>query len=285
MTPSLPTVQGPEPQAGLINRLAAALAEEPMILACWLHGSFGAGTADRFSDIDVAVAVDDDQFYHAFQSARRIASSVGECVVAWDSPKDVNGAGFTAFYADCNFLDVKVYRASRMPYLGVKAPVHIMFDRKRLVHSSHEPTDEENLGAPLSDHVWWKMVFFWVCVYSAVRFLKRNDYWYAGGMIGAIRGTMAQLFWLWTRPDDTTDMSFIVWGVVRRDLKDDLVSELAATVSEAELNEMVGTLGRLIQLFHEYGRRIAEETGADYPEKLVEVVTDYYRRECPGEGG
>ncbi|MCL6519956.1 MAG: aminoglycoside 6-adenylyltransferase [Armatimonadetes bacterium] len=280
MTLNLPIIEGPEPQAGFINRLAAAFAEENLILACWLHGSFGADSADKFSDIDVAVAVDDDKFYHAFQSAKRIATSIGECVVAWESPKDINGAGFTAFYVDCNFLDVKVYRASRMPYICVKSPVKILFDRKRLVHFSYEPREEENLGVPLSEHVWWKMIYFWICVYSAVRFLKREDYWYAAGMINAIRGTLAQLFWLWTRPDEMTDMSFVVWGIVRRDLEDNLVSELESTVSDAEKKEMVDTLGRLIDLFHRYGRRIAEDTGSQYPEKLVDVITDFYRREC-----
>jgi len=248
-----------------------------------LGGSFAAGTTDRYSDIDMALAVDDEQFHYAFQHARDLACGAGECVVAWDSPKDVNGAGFTAFYSDCNFLDVKVYRLSRLGHLDMRDPARVLFDRKGLVHrSEHCPPQDENLGPPLSDRVRWKMVFFWICTYSAVRFLMRREYWYAAGMINSVRATMAQLFWLWTRPDKATDMSFVVWGVVRRDLDPALVSELAGTVSQAEQAEMIGTLGKLIEIFERYGKRIAEDTSAEYPEALVQVVGKFYRDECLG---
>lgn len=280
MIPDISKVDGPEPQATLINKLAAALAQDERILACWLHGSFGAGTTDKFSDIDMALAVDDEQFHHAFQSAKETAQETGDCIVCWDSPKDVNGAGFTAFFADCNFLDVKVYRSSRVQFVSRGGPVHALFDRAQVARFSDLSPREETLGPPLHEHVWWKMVFLWICTYSAVRFLKRGDYWYAAGMINSVRGTMAQLFWLWTRPDEATDMSFVVWGVVRRDIAPELASELAATVSEPERAEMVGALGKLIDVFERYGRRIAEDTGAEYPEKLADVVASYYRCEC-----
>jgi len=274
-------VDGPKSQAELINKLAALFSADERLLACWLIGSFAAGTTDEYSDIDMALAVDDEQFHHAFQHARNLACGAGKCLVAWDSPKDVNGAGFTAFYSDCNFLDVKVYRASRLEHLDMRDPVRILFDRGDLIHpSEHSSSQDDNLGPPLSDQVRWKMVFFWICVYSSVRFLMRREYWYAAGMINSIRGTMAQLFWLWTRPDKTTDMSFVVWGVVRKDLDSALVSELAGTVSQAEQAEMIGTLGKLIEVFERYGKRIAQDTGAEYPEELVQVVAEFYRDEC-----
>ncbi len=274
-------VEGPKPQTELIDKLAALFSTDERILACWLRGSFGAGTTDRYSDIDMAAAVEDEQFHHAFQRARELACGAGDCVVAWDSPKDVNGAGFTVFFSDCNFLDVKVYRASRLRSLDLRDPIVVLFDRKGLIRPAERPTSEdEPLGPPLRDRVYWKMVFFWICVYSAVRFLKRKEYWYAAGMLSSIRGTMAQLFWLWARPDEMTDMSFVVWGVVRRDLDPTLVAQLEATVSHAEQAEMAGTLGKLIEVFERYGRRIAEDTGAEYPEALVSVVGKFYRNEC-----
>ena len=129
------------------------------------------------------------------------------------------------------------------------------------------------------------MVFLCLCAYSAVRFLKREEYWYAAGMINAIRGTMAQIFWLWKHPDETTDMSFIVWGVVRRDLDTELLTELESTVSEAAKAELAPTLGKLLNMLEHHGARIAEDTGAEYPAKLVETVTKFYRDECAQEAG
>jgi predicted nucleotidyltransferase len=274
-------IGGPEPQSGLINRLAEGFAEDERILACWLHGSFGAGTTDKYSDIDMAIAVDDEQFHYALESARAIAAGAGDVLVSWDSPRDVNGAGFTCFYSDCNFLDVKVYRAPRVPSIGSKSPILVLFDRNGTAVFADQPmSPDDHLGAPPHEQIHWKMVFLCLCAYSAIRFLKREDYWYASGMINAIRGTLAQILWLWKHPDEVTDMSFIVWGVVRRDLDPELLSELASTVLEAERAELVLTLGRLLDLFERYGERIARETGAEYPERLFQVIAEFYRDEC-----
>jgi len=273
-------IDGPEPQSNLINQLASSFVQDERILACWLHGSFGRGSTDQYSDIDMALVVPDDKFYQAFQVARQIACGAKECVVSWDSPKDINGGGFTAFYADCNLLDVKVYRSSRVPKLRNSDTIRILFDREGLLHRSDETSPDEYLGPPLAEQVRWKMIFFWICVYSAVRFLKRRNFWYAEGLINAVRGTLAQLLWLWTHPGEPTDLSFVVWGVVRRDLPPELVSQLEETVSESERSEMTATLGRIIDLFNLYGRRIAEETGAEYPELLANAVMEYFHREC-----
>jgi hypothetical protein len=127
------------------------------------------------------------------------------------------------------------------------------------------------------------MTFFWICVYSAVRFVKREEYWYATGMINAIRGTLAQVLWLWNHPDEVTDMSFIVWGVVRRDLDPALIDELNATVSESERREMADTLGKLIEMMERHGKQIAADTEAEYPGALAHVVSGFYQALCAGK--
>jgi len=274
-------IEGPEPQSHLINDLAGAFAQDERILACWLRGSFAKGTCDHYSDIDLAIAVDDEQFHYGFQSARDRACGSSECVVAWDSPKDVNGAGFTAFYSDCNFLDVKVYRASRIASLPASEPTLPIFDRRGLLDQPRmvgQP--EDSLAPPVGDTVRWKTIFFWICVYSAVRFIKREEYWYAAGMVNAIRGTLAQVLWLWDHPDEATDMSFIVWGVVRRDLNPALIRELSDTVSEAERREMAVTLGKLIEMMERHGPQIARDTEAEYPLALASVASRFFADQC-----
>ncbi|GEM_PF-3216787 len=274
-------IEGPEPQSHLINHLADAFAQDERIQACWLRGSFAKGTSDHYSDIDLAVAVDDEQFHYGFQSVRDLACGYGQCVVAWDSPKDINGAGFTAFYADCNFLDVKVYRASRVTSIPPSDPVRPIFDRDGLLDQPRiVVSPEDSLAPPVGDTVYWKMIFFWICVYSAVRFVKREEYWYAAGMLNAIRGTLAQVLWLWNHPDEVTDMSFIVWGVVRRDLDPALVEELNATIPKSERREMAETLGKLVEMMERHGRQIATDTGAEYPGALAFVAARFYRDQC-----
>lgn len=273
-------IERPVTQADLINRLASRFAKDEHILACWVRGSFASGRADKYSDIDMAVAVDDQQFYSGFVSARKEAHEAGEMVVNWDSPKDINGSGFTAFYADLNFLDVKVYRSSRVPFIGSNTPTLVLFDKADVTKDLSEAAEaEDHMGPPTCEQAWWKMVYFWTCAYTAVKHLKREEFWYASGMISAVRGTLAQILWLWEHPSELTDMSFIVWGVVHRDMRPEVLDELENSVPDAEKAGLSDSLGRLLDMFVEHGRRIAEDLGCEYPEKLVEVVYNYYKSE------
>lgn len=43
----------------LLDRITTALDQEPRVRAAWLVGSYGRGTADEFSDLDVWLVADD----------------------------------------------------------------------------------------------------------------------------------------------------------------------------------------------------------------------------------
>ncbi|GAA2759129.1 nucleotidyltransferase domain-containing protein [Actinopolymorpha rutila] len=49
-----------EERARLVDRLARLLADDPRVLAGWLHGSVGRGEADGLSDLDVTVVMADE---------------------------------------------------------------------------------------------------------------------------------------------------------------------------------------------------------------------------------
>src|SRR5688572_19801154 len=45
----------------LLDRIAAALREDTRVVGAWLVGSFGRGQADAWSDLDLEVAIVDEQ--------------------------------------------------------------------------------------------------------------------------------------------------------------------------------------------------------------------------------
>src|SRR2546428_988209 len=49
-------------QRALIQEASAAFQADKRILACWLEGSFAAGTADAWSDVDLHIAVVDENW-------------------------------------------------------------------------------------------------------------------------------------------------------------------------------------------------------------------------------
>ena len=50
------------PQSSLIERAARVFESDSRILCAWLGGSFGEGTADRWSDVDFRLVISDDDF-------------------------------------------------------------------------------------------------------------------------------------------------------------------------------------------------------------------------------
>lgn len=77
MEPSTPSPA----QAGLIDAVAEALRGDPRIEAAWLSGSFGRGTADAFSDVDVLALVPEDQYQEVTQAYAADVSAIAQAVL------------------------------------------------------------------------------------------------------------------------------------------------------------------------------------------------------------
>ena len=63
-------------QQPVIERARVAFEQDERAVAAWLGGSFGVGTADRWSDIDLRVAVPDDA-YDEFVADQGVLESLG----------------------------------------------------------------------------------------------------------------------------------------------------------------------------------------------------------------
>lgn len=64
----------------LLARIVQALENDSRVVAAWLTGSFAAGTADEWSDVDLCVAIQDDHFGIFVEQRREIYNGVGEAV-------------------------------------------------------------------------------------------------------------------------------------------------------------------------------------------------------------
>src|SRR5215813_9395248 len=69
-------------QDELIAQITAALREEPVVRALFLSGSFGSGTADRYSDVDFLAIVEPAQ-HAAFAASWRTILERITPIVFW----------------------------------------------------------------------------------------------------------------------------------------------------------------------------------------------------------
>ncbi len=73
----LPRTKDTRAQEALIAHAGEVLAEEPRILAAWLEGSFASGSADPWSDVDLHIAVRDEDWDAVFADRLSLLGRIG----------------------------------------------------------------------------------------------------------------------------------------------------------------------------------------------------------------
>ncbi|MEU8227084.1 nucleotidyltransferase domain-containing protein [Kribbella sp. NPDC048915] len=117
---------GDERQQAVITRASEILPADDRVLGVYLIGSYGAGTADRFSDVDVHLVVTDDSAdwfeAHWDDVLRELA---GPTVLADRLPGMIGGLGITPDWIHVDLIVHQLTTFDRFQYDGVR----VLFDR------------------------------------------------------------------------------------------------------------------------------------------------------------
>ncbi|NIK55030.1 aminoglycoside 6-adenylyltransferase [Kribbella shirazensis] len=117
---------GDERQQAVITRAQKILPGDERVLAVYLIGSYGAGTADRFSDVDVHLVVTDDSaewFEQHWDDVLR--ELTGPTVLADRLPGLIGGLGITPDWLHVDLIVHPLAQFDRFQYDGVR----VLFDR------------------------------------------------------------------------------------------------------------------------------------------------------------
>src|SRR3954447_11757732 len=122
--------------AELFEQVAKAGARDERVRAMWLSGSLARGTADRASDLDVLVAVNDDA-HGAFAAGwREWLASITPTVIA--RPLPFLPGSFYSVTPQRMRLDVVVERVAQLPSTFFRE-LALVFDRDELDKSIPPP--------------------------------------------------------------------------------------------------------------------------------------------------
>jgi len=102
----------PEGYSRLFTRLLRVVEPDERVLALWLSGSLGRGTADRGSDLDVVVSVADESFDDFCAGWRGWLATVTPTIIAREIP-GLPGS-FSSVTRGCERLDMVVERATHV---------------------------------------------------------------------------------------------------------------------------------------------------------------------------
>jgi hypothetical protein len=88
----------PIARQAIIDAIHLAIADLPWAHAAWLGGSDATGRLDRFSDIDLVVAVDDDRIEEAFSVVRACLQTLSPIDLEWRVPSPTFHGHEQVFY-------------------------------------------------------------------------------------------------------------------------------------------------------------------------------------------
>jgi hypothetical protein len=126
----------PERYWALFDRVGAQFAGDERVRAMWLHGAIGRGQADPGSDLDVSVAVRDEDFEEFAGEWREWLAAITPTLTA----RPIAPGSFYALTPTCERLDVISQRVSDLPGTTMTRRIKV-FDRDGLTALIPAPAD------------------------------------------------------------------------------------------------------------------------------------------------
>ncbi len=252
-----------------LNALADKAASDAHILAVWLEGSFGRGTADRYSDIDIHLLVAEENKKAFQQQLESWLSDIQPLVLFRDT---FPGQMITCITTAGLRLDVWVHAGNTI-FLE-RNKVHVLSANEGCIQFKAACSNNELQDVKLA----LKQHFneFWRVLAILPTVLGREEY---------IAGFMGTTFVV----TSLTEVLIIGCGKQRdRGVKNinpflpqTLTEEIekALTMPGVDKESIARAHLRLMAIMQQYGPDIAKQHGATYPLALEKVVLNYVSRE------
>ena len=153
-----------ETRQTLIDGVERALAEQPFVHAAWLEGADAAGTADKYSDIDLWADVEAGAEAQVFAGIRAALLELGPLDVEQDAAHP-HPQLEQRFYrlADVSpfwFIDVCLQQHGRETVFTPDDPFQTLFDRSGVIQTAAAQPDPDEIGraVQLLTATWWRRV-------------------------------------------------------------------------------------------------------------------------------
>lgn len=182
----------------LLQSISSLLSREDRVVAAWLFGSLGRGTADDFSDIDIWIVVEDDQIDAVAAARQAFAAQIETPILVIEAPQNAPpGGGYllTLFTRPSGLQQVDWYWQARSR-AAVPANARMLFEREPIPRAMPVvPRTELNLSLDGNqlEYVAKKIEFLWAMLPIAAKKMARGQSWEAFGMIIMLRNIIAEL--------------------------------------------------------------------------------------------
>ncbi len=246
-------------QRALLERLIAVIAADDRIESAWLSGSFGRGAGDPWSDIDVTAVVDEEDLSHCVAEYGGARNPVGETVILYTLYNRLISAVTPEWERyDIVFATTQEFRTHDKSVL-----------RPLALASLDAPADPPRPAKPYqvsADAVLTASREFLRILGLLPTAVGREEWLSAQEGVGLMRKALIELM------IESNGIGRAQRGGAKR-LNAYLTAEQRAAVEAVpqpgpNRDEVIAANRGLAALFIPLGRRLAEETGAPWPQAL-----------------
>jgi hypothetical protein len=270
-----PTVRRPEGLAALpaaygpiFDRAVRVLGADERVRGIWLAGALGRGAADAASDLDLAIAVRDDDFDAFAAGWRDWLAAISPTLVARELPG--RPGSFYALTPTCERFDVITERVGELGTAQSGARLAVL-DRDGLDARLPAPAPRQPNAARIA-------YLIEECLRQAANFptVTVRDDWLLG--VVAVQEVHLMLYQLFVESNQPVPAMGPKQWSAKLTLAQRAVL-LALPVPQPRRESVLPARHAALRAFIEHARPIAERCGVPWPAELEAAVRDFLRRE------
>jgi hypothetical protein len=264
-------IEQPHHHQAVMHRFVAACQADARIVAAFLGGSYARGTADAYSDLDLALITTDAAYADFCARREAFIRLLGEPVFLEDF-----GAAVTVFFilADGTEGELAVGRQSQFQHIH-GGPYRILLDKQRLLAGAefpwHTPVPAEQRET-LRRLIYW----FWHDLSHFTTAIGRGQLWWAYGQLEVLRRICVNLIRL--RQDFAAGADG--YEKVEQVIPGEQLAALQGTCCPLEHGAMLQAARVVVHFYQELAPLLARTHGLTYPTDLARVISERLKKLC-----
>jgi predicted nucleotidyltransferase len=258
-----------------LNRLQAHFTVDKRCVAMYLWGSLGAGTADAFSDVDVALVVNDDAYEAVRNELRTACEALCGPILVWLPEGETPDCGNYAFVFEREgeqlLYDFYLSKASHAAKGPGTLPKCILFDHAGLLSSKPEPAAPSS-PPPIADALLRSIDNYWVYMYLNGKYFRRGDLYKMLYVQDVLFQTHLNVLFA-LKPE----VRRIWWAKDIRYLSEARQQDLMVYFGATDLPSLSSALAQEIAIFSEDAQAACRHFDLPYPAALERGVRQHLR--------
>jgi len=249
----------------ILQKVKSLIEDDPRLIGMWTVGSMATGKADKYSDLDLYLLVEKDNYDQVYSERTSFAEKIGKVLSTFEVEWP-NCQLYGVILDNCIEVDLCYCKPEQLEIFG---PYKIVVDKRGNLQellSKHTISYETDVKKHLTEH----LDFAAYDLLHAVNMLGRGEYWSSIRQIELLRKRIISIVGLRTKTDveeEYRKLESLVNNEVNRSLQKTLCKYNFESIAEAIHTAAV--------IFMQEAQGLCQSEGMSFPSKRFERLLRY----------